>query len=124
MKNTILLLFCSIIFCSCGSTPEIEGFSKEAWANDIKGCNNHRGDLVKLLLENKESLKGVSDKNLFKLLGKPDMQRYYERGKKSYLYFYEPGDQCDDASGQKNGKRIAFEVNSLGVVVLITEEIR
>ncbi|MFN6945588.1 MAG: hypothetical protein ACK4ND_11620 [Cytophagaceae bacterium] len=123
MKKYYLILFIVIpfFFAACNRTPKIENFDSQKWKEDKNACSSIRETMVSSLFENKKQLIGISDKALFSLLGNPDFQNYYERGKKSYCYYFQAGKQCDNNT-QLKAQYIVFEVNSLGKVVIVNRQ--
>ncbi|HEY8401724.1 MAG TPA: hypothetical protein VIK89_10700 [Cytophagaceae bacterium] len=113
---------CLILFSSCSSDLEIEGFNSEIWKKDKKACLDNRKNELKVLLEKKEILKGESDSDILKLLGKPDEINQGSRGKKYFIYYIEPGAQCTSSPG-KTGKKMVIEFDALGRARMIREEI-
>lgn len=117
-----LILFLIFALCGCTSAPEIEGFDQEMWQNDKKACLDNRKNLVKVLLAEKETLKGESDRRLLNLLGKPDQINQASRGKRYYIYFTESGSQCGNSQLPYQGKKLVIEVDALGRARMFREE--
>lgn len=122
LTNLTLLLLTLILLAGCNSKPDLPGFDEEAWKEDINGCKGTRSKQVSLLLKNQALFSGKSDRKLMKLLGKPDKTAFYKRNIRNLIYFTEPGAQCNPNKG-KNGKRIIVELNAMGNVTWINEEI-
>lgn len=108
-----------IILAGC-STPDIEGFDKEIWMNDRKACNGKRSEQAKILLKNKDQIKGMDDDKVIDLLGKPERTQQFERGKKNFVYYIEPGNQC--GTQEKEGKKLVVEINAVGFVDMLLEQ--
>jgi hypothetical protein len=120
MTKYLLLLFTFVLF-SCGKTPEIPGFDSSAWKDDPMGCKGKRKTGAEILLKNRETLQGVNENDLVKVLGRADKIIFYERKIKNLMFYVEPGGQCEGSDG-KEGRRIIVELNALGNVTWINEE--
>lgn len=117
-----LSLLAFTLLSGCSNKPEIPGFNEKAWKEDKNGCLGLRNKSVDLILKNQKQFSGKTERNLMKLLGKPDKTAFYKRNIRNFIYFTEPGAQCDSTSN-KNGKRIIVELNAMGNVTWINEEI-
>jgi hypothetical protein len=113
MKRS-LLLSVVIIFCfSCSKpVPDLSGIDLSVWKNDARGCNGDRVQFLKPLDEQRDKLKGLSEGDLVKLLGKPDRNDLSEHHEKFYSYFIEPAIECG-----KDSATVVLEVrfNATGV---------
>jgi hypothetical protein len=120
MNKALYCLFLSItFFFSCGKKYNIPDFDKVSWANDKKGCKGDREALVKELLKNSGYLKGMDDDVLVEILGHPEKTVYYGRGRKDYIYYVQPGNQCN-LNLPKQGSKIVVEFDALGFINFIT----
>lgn len=80
---------------SCKEDVDLQGFDIKKWREDYKGCKNNRLELLAEFDQKvKPKLKGLSEKEVYKLLGKADMNELSRRNQKFYYYFIEPGKQC------------------------------
>lgn len=52
------------------------------------------------------------------ILGKPDIQQLADRNQEYYIYFLEPGTQCEYKPSQ--AKSIAFRFSAMGLATEIT----
>jgi hypothetical protein len=95
MKRSLLfstlLLFC---FACSKPIPQLDGIDLSVWKNDAKGCKGDRVQFSKALDEQRDKLKGLSEGDLVKLLGKPDKSDLSERHEKYYTYIIHPGPEC------------------------------
>jgi hypothetical protein len=120
MNKPLYCLFLIIaLFFSCGKKYNIPGFNKVSWDNDKKGCKNDRASIAKSILKNSASIKGMDDDVLVEVFGHPEKTVYYGRGRKDYVYYVQPGSQCDSLA-PKEGARIVVEFDALGYVNIIT----
>jgi len=80
---------------SCSKpVPELDGVDTQVWKDDYKGCKGTRTQFLKPLEDQRDKLKGLSERDLVKLLGKPDRNDLSERHEKFYSYFIEPSMEC------------------------------
>jgi len=120
MNKPLYCLFFIITFLfSCGKKYNIPDFDKVSWENDKKGCKGDRATIVKTLLKNSTTLRGMDDDVLVEILGHPEKTVYYGRGRKDYIYYVQPGSQCDTIQ-MKPGSRIVIEFDALGYLTIIT----
>jgi hypothetical protein len=111
---SILLVIC---FACSKPIPELNDVDLSVWKNDVKGCKGDRKQFYKPLSEQKDKLKGLSEIDLVKLLGKPDRNDLSERHEKYYFYFIEPAVECG-----KDSSTMILEVrfNATGVSKEVT----
>ncbi len=117
----VFLLLLSLGMASCQTEGSLEGFDDKTWREDANACGNKRGTLLKSLLDKKEALKKLDDDAISALLGKPERNRQFARGKKNYIYFIYPGKQCQGDTTGKEGKKLVVEFDSIGGVSIIRE---
>lgn len=86
--------FLFVCFACSKPIPELNDIDLSVWKNDLKGCKGDRVQFFKPLNEQKDKLKGLSEIDLVKLLGKPDRNDLSERNEKYYSYFIEPAVEC------------------------------
>lgn len=107
---SILLLCC--VACS-KPLPELENFDREVWRADRNGCNESRGAFHNSLMTQRDKLKGLSERDVVKVLGAPDRNDLSEHHEKFYYYFITPGPGCD--SVQAIGLSLVVRFNATGV---------
>ena len=111
----------ALLFCACQSQNSLEGFDDKAWKADFNACNNQRGALLESLMTQKEKLRQFDDDAITELLGAPERNRQFARGKKNYIYFLYPGKQCEGDTTGKEGKKLVIEFDALGKPRIIRE---
>lgn len=110
-----------IITAGCvGKEINIENFDQEAWKEDQFGCNNKRQDLYQTLLNNKEELLGLNNREIIDFLGKPDKTELYTRNQKFFHYYITPGNECDKGGKPEDPSLLSFRFNATGFVNEIT----
>ncbi len=122
MKSTFVFISLIIIlFISCKRSEVIKGFDEKAWKEDYNACKNQRAELWKILITKKEELKKLDDDAIVDLLGSPERNRQFSKGKKNYIYFLYPGSQCEGDIGKSEGKKLVIEFNAVGKPSIIRE---
>lgn len=110
---------------SCKEKAHLANFDSEKWKNDRLACQNQRKELLHILKENQENLKGLGIAQILSILGSPDVQQLYKRKQRFYIYFYETGLQCEDKSkvGLEQSKVVKVRFSALDAVseVIILE---
>lgn len=82
------------LLTSCYSAPEIEGFDKKEWNQEINNCNQSKVKLAEILLNNEEKLLGMGQASIKSFLGQPYANELYQRNQKFFYYQLTPGDTC------------------------------
>ncbi len=111
-------LWAGIGLAACGSPKKIDGFDSAAWQADRLGCGGGRKALRESFDKSRQQLKGLTQNEVLDVLGKPDFQRLYERNQKFYVYFLEPGPQCE---GKADASRARTAVIRFSAIELVTE---
>jgi hypothetical protein len=117
MKYFILFVF-ALSFSACTHQPDLAGFDAAAFKQDRGACGGKRGQQVAWLKAHKMNFQGVSSNNMDEILGKPDLQQLADRNQEYYIYFLEPGPQCQQKPSQ--AKTIAFRFSAMGIATEIT----
>jgi hypothetical protein len=117
MKYFILFIF-ALLFSACTHQPDLTGFDAAAFKQDRGACGDKRGQQVAWLKAHKMNFQGVSSNNMDEILGKPDLQQLADRNQEYYIYFLEPGPQCQQKPSQ--AKSIAFRFSAMGIATEIT----
>ena len=112
MKRTLLLSLLILVSCS-KPIPKIDDVDLTVWKNDPKGCKGQREQYVESLREQHDKLKGLSERDLTKLIGNPDRNDLSERHTKSYRYFIAPGPGCTGVDSI--GLSLIIRFNATGV---------
>ncbi|MDX2189029.1 MAG: hypothetical protein SFY32_04130 [Bacteroidota bacterium] len=87
----------SFIFLnSCNSKIDLGNFSSINWKTDAYACHGQRKFQFDLLKNYKENMYGLTENGVVEILGMPNKQNLNERNRKTYFYYLEPGDKCND----------------------------
>lgn len=110
----LILLFSLFLLVSCSlPLPEITGVDFDKWKNDDKGCRSDRKQFIEAIREQKDKLKGLSERDLIKVLGSPDRNDLSEHHGKHYYYFVDPGPGCNGTDTV--GLALIVRFNATGV---------
>jgi hypothetical protein len=117
MKYFILFIF-ALLFSACTHQPDLTGFDAEAFKQDRGACDGKRGQQIAWLKAHKMNFQAATSNNIDDILGKPDLQQLADRNQEYYVYFLEPGPQCQQKPSQ--AKSIAFRFSAMGLATEIT----
>lgn len=78
----------------CASTPDIPGFDEAAFRQDAGGCEGIRNGMKEQVFAIEDELKGLSQRQVMNVLGRPDKHELASRGQKSFVYYIEPSSDC------------------------------
>jgi hypothetical protein len=99
---------------SCGKPlPQLDGIDLKQWKDDKFGCNGFREKTVDALFSQKDKLKGLSEDDILKLIGRPDQNELYKRSQKFYHYFVGVSAKCDPA--KQNAKQLSIRFNAMNL---------
>lgn len=113
-KRLSFFFFLLIVLSACsGSLPELVGVDSTNWKADRNGCNGIRTSMIEAITAEKEKLKALSEMDLIQLLGRPDVNQLLERNQKFYIYYLEPGPDCDLPT--TNQKKLILRINAMGL---------
>ncbi len=111
MRKWLLLSVVCLVF-SCGKPlPDLNPIDLAQWKEDKGGCQNIRTSYLAQLTEQKDELKGLSEGDIIKLLGRPDRNELYKRNQKFYYYDLEPGKSCDSTL---TNQQLILRFNAMG----------
>ena len=123
MKYRILpLAVLLLIITSCGNPlPVMDNLDLEKWKNDKFACQHDRERMIESFTSQIEKLKGLSQDDIVKLLGRPDENELYKRNQKFFYYYLTPGKKCaNDSVTQK----LSLRFNAMGFAKEVLIETR
>ncbi len=91
----------------------LDKFNSELWISDKDGCRGDRLELKDQLLSVKHLMRGFKDNEIESILGKPDAQELYKRGQQYYIYFIEPGPNCENKTDNPQALFVRFSAVGL-----------
>ncbi len=103
-----------ILLMSCGKPiPQFEDIDLTQWKEDKFACKGIRQSTEESLAHQKEKLRGLSEADIIKLLGRPDHNELYKRNQKFYHYFITPAPECN--SSMVGAKKMTIRFNAMGM---------
>ncbi len=117
-----MLLF--LVFFSCQNADiDLEGFDATLWQSDQNGCEGKRiGQVAVFEQRIKPQIDKMSEKDIVKILGKPDRQELMTRGQKIYYYALEAGKLCQKKQSRIKVVQVRFDALNRINEVTITEK--
>ena len=112
----------SLLFITCGKPlPDLAPIDLEQWKNDKGGCTRHRIIFLEEIQKQKDELKGLSEKDIIQLLGRPDHNELYKRNQKFYYFDIEPGKNCNDHTATA-GQQLIIRFTAMGFAKEVSVE--
>ena len=123
LLSAFTLIFISLLFSHCSNVSNIEGLDTESWKADRNGCSESRRDLEKSFLEGKDKLMGYSQREIDRILGKPDEVDLYKRNQKFFIYHIYPGKPCQgiNTAGRPRSLYIRFSAMDVSNEVFVRD---
>ena len=110
----------SLFFITCGKPlPDLAPIDVAQWKDDKGGCKQKRFAFLQEVQNQKDELKGLSEKDIIKLLGRPDHNELYQRNQKFFYYDIAPGKSCND---QAVGEQLIIRFTAMGYAKEISIE--
>lgn len=114
-------LFLSVVLIACGKPmPDLAPLDLVEWKEDKNGCQRFREQNISHLINQLEELKGLSEKDIIELLGRPDRNELYKRNQKFYYYDVDPGKACADSIVEN--QQLVLRFNAMGLAKEVTVE--
>lgn len=114
-----LILF--VLLIACGkSLPTFEAIDLEEWKADAQGCTGKRSAMEQAIRNEKDKLLALNEKQIIKLMGRPDQNELYKRNQKFYTYFIAAGPACETPS--ENPKKLIVRFTAMGLANEVTLE--
>lgn len=114
MKRRLLPSIAVILLWACSNPlPDLEGVDLAVWKDDRQGCHGKRTPFEESLRSQREKLKGLSEMDVVRLLGRPDRNDLSERNEKYYYFFIDPAPECE--AGDSTATRLVIRFNATGV---------
>lgn len=107
-----------LLFSCSKPLPALEGVDLVKWKEDKQACQGKRLGMVIALRKEQSKLKGLSEMNIIKLLGKPDENELYKRNQKFFRYYIAAGPGCPDH--EPNPDKLIVRFNAMGYAQLVS----
>jgi outer membrane protein assembly factor BamE (lipoprotein component of BamABCDE complex) len=118
--TSILILICAA-GCSTDRNSQM-GFDTDAWKEDKNGCLGKREEMLAQFDKSKDQLMGMRERELLQILGRPDKQDLHKRNQKFYIYYVQPGNQCEESNALVPGRILRMRFSALDLVNEISYE--
>jgi len=76
-------------------------FDSDSWKKDMHGCNEERLGLYSIIIEKQGEILGMTNKQVIKVLGRPERNELYRRNQKFFIYNITPGEKCDRSDNDR-----------------------
>ena len=106
------LLFIVIQLISCSGKVDLENIDLENWKNDRNGCLGLRMNDLEDFREIKNDLLGKDNQALIKTFGRPDKVELADRSQTFFIYFLEPGPDCQNVEKKEDPLKAIFRLNA------------
>jgi len=117
MPRLFLILFVFFLAgCSYTDPLEIPGLDSAAFKSDRGGCNGERKRQAELLKENRERFLGISENEIFQAIGRYDYQVLDRKNEKIFVYYLEPGPQCEQIQSPTQAESLVLYLNAVKLV--------
>lgn len=116
MKHKIWLIIILLAGCSYADPLEVPGLDSAAFKEDRGGCKGERQRQIDLLKENKDRFLGISENEIFKGIGRYDYQVLDRKNEKVFVYFLEPGPQCEQLQQPTQAESLVLYMNAVKLV--------
>jgi len=70
-------------------------FDNDSWKSDNYGCEKKRIKLYKEIIGYQDEILGLTNKQIIRILGKPERNELYSRNQKFFVYHISPASRCD-----------------------------
>lgn len=113
-----LTVILSILFqaCSYSDPLNLPGLDSEGFKNDRGGCDGNRQKQIELIKANKDQFLGISENQIFKAIGRYDYQVLDKKNEKIFVYFLEPGPQCEHMQNPTEAESLVLYMNAVKLV--------
>ncbi|WP_130276326.1 hypothetical protein [Cecembia calidifontis] len=120
LKNYLIYSFIVFLFCQCSSKVEVEGIDIEQWKKDRNGCLGWRLNEIEKFRVVKNEFLGKNNQALIKTFGRPDKVELADRSQTFFIYFIEPGPECNTESPNSQPLKVIFRLNAVSRVSEVT----
>ena len=94
MRNSLSNIFLIIIITGCSNNISVS-FDNESWKLDSNGCQDKRIKIYQSIIEYQNEILGLTNKEIIKILGKPERNELYRRNQKFFIYYISPASKCN-----------------------------
>ncbi|CAN5897042.1 hypothetical protein BH24BAC1_BH24BAC1_01750 [soil metagenome] len=114
IPSIFLLLF--LMGGGCSQKIEEGAFDSPAWKGDSFACKGERQRLVPAFQDLRVRLFGHNPKEVIALFGRPDAEELRAGSERVFIYYVEPGPQCEPKRGASEANKVQVRFNALNQV--------
>lgn len=119
MQRPLSAVLFLLILSACGKPlPTLDGVNLDKWKEDKNACSGDRQKMEQSLAAEVSKLRGLSEMDIVKMLGRPDENELYKRNQKFYSYYVTPGPDCPDH--QETPRKLVVRFNAMGYAQLVS----
>lgn len=119
MQRPLSAVLFLLILSACGKPlPTLDGVNLDKWKEDKNACSGDRQQMEKSLTAEVSKLRGLSEMDIVKMLGRPDENELYKRNQKFYSYYVTPGPDCP--VHQETPRKLVVRFNAMGYAQLVS----
>lgn len=115
-----LILLSFLGFYACSSKIELKDVDLDNWKKDRNGCLGLRQQEIEDFKAVKNEILGKDNQALIKTFGRPDRVELASRSQSFYIYYLEPGTDCDLAEKASQPMMAILRLNALSRVSEVT----
>lgn len=114
----LILSFIVVVFLftpSCSRKKVLKNFPSDEWIADKNGCASQRYEMKDKLLSVKYRIRGLNYGEVEDILGKPDEEELMGRNQKTYVYYMQPGPDCNGFMAENKPVRLVIRFSAVGI---------
>ena len=104
-----------VLLYSCDKPVDLPDFDESQWQSDHNGCSGVRLQMLDNLEQAKEHIKGLSEDEVVRVLGKPDKNELYKRNQKFYIYEIDNAEECGQKTEGADHVYLNIRFNATGL---------
>lgn len=119
MQRQLSAVLILLILSACSKPlPTLDGVNLDTWKEDKNACSGDRQKMEQSLTAEVSKLRGLSEMDIVKMLGRPDENELYKRNQKFYSYYVTPGPDCPDHG--ESPRKLVVRFNAMGYAQLVS----
>lgn len=110
-----LSILALVMLLSCEKPlPELEGIDFQRWQQDRNACKGVRAGMRDSIDKEKNKLLSLTQRQIVKLLGRPDQNELSSRNQKFFYYYLLPSSACA-VPPDSPAEKLAIRFNAMGL---------
>ena len=93
MLRSVASILVILLLGGCSNDISVS-FDTESWKSDTYGCKQKRIKLYKEIIGYQNEILGLTNKQIIRILGKPERNELYKRNQKFFIYHISPTSKC------------------------------